>query len=187
MIRSFLAIELTESIRNRIREVQEDLRGSKADVRWVTPGHIHLTLKFFGNIEELQIESIIKAIAGPVSATSPMSLLIRGVGAFPSLKNPRVIWVGVKDDRNVLTPFQNRLERELERVGFQPENRPFQPHLTLGRMRSNRGKSELVTAMEKHREEEFGNLEVEKVILFKSDLTPNGPIYTPLREIGLGR
>jgi 2'-5' RNA ligase len=87
----------------------------------------------------------------------------------------------------MMVAIQKQLEKEFERIGFPPEDRSFHPHLTLGRMRSNRGKDELVRGMERYREEEFGSFQVEKVILFKSDLRPTGPIYTALREIKLGR
>ena len=189
MIRSFLAIEFPGTIRKKIEDVQRDLRSSNADVRWVNPGHIHLTLKFFGNIEESSIESIIQSIEEPVRTISPFPLRIRGIGSFPNLKNPRVIWMGLVelvDEKKILVSLQKELERELKRIGFQPEDRPFHPHLTLGRMRSSRGKDELVGRMEKLKEEEFGDFQIEKIILFKSDLKPTGPIYTPLREVKLG-
>ncbi len=186
MLRTFLAIELPESILKRIGEVQRDLKSSRADVRWASPENIHLTLKFFGNIEESEIDSIVKSIEEPVRTTSPIFITVRGMGAFPGLKNPRVIWVGLHDERKVLVSLQKRLEGELEKIGFPPEGRPFRPHLTLGRTRSNRGKDELVKGMERYREEEFGNFQVEKVVLFKSDLKPEGPIYTALREVKLG-
>lgn len=186
MVRSFLAVELPEAILNRIGEVQKELKSSSADVRWVIPGNIHLTLKFFGNIEAPEIGSIVKSIEEPVRTTAPISITVRGVGAFPGLKNPRVIWVGLHDEREAFVSFQKRLESELGRIGFPPEDRPFHPHLTLGRMRSNRGKDELVGRMERYREEEFGNFQVDKVVLFKSDLKPTGPIYTRLREVKLG-
>jgi 2'-5' RNA ligase len=186
LLRSFLAIELPESILNRIGEVQKELKTSGADVRWVNPEKIHLTLKFFGNIEESEIDPIVKSIEEPVRTTSPIFITVRGMGAFPGLKNPRVIWVGLHDEKKVLVSFQNRIERELEKMGYPPEGRSFQPHLTLGRMKSTRGKDDLARGMEKHKEEEFGQFQVEKVILFKSDLKPTGPIYTPLRKMRLG-
>ncbi len=186
MIRSFLAIELPRPIIKKIEEVQEDLRSAHADVRWVNPEKIHLTLKFFGNIEESRIDPIFKSIEEPIRNTLPFSLKVRGVGAFPHLKNPRVIWMGLVDGREVLVSFQKQIETQLEKIGFQPEDRPFHPHLTLGRMRSSRGKEELVERMEKHREEEFGTFQVERLVLFKSDLRPTGPIYTPLKEMKLG-
>jgi RNA 2',3'-cyclic 3'-phosphodiesterase len=186
LIRSFLAIELPKPILRKIEEVQGDLRSTRADVRWVNPEKIHLTLKFFGNIEESRIEPIFKSIEEPIRNTLPFSLEVRGVGAFPHLRNPRVIWMGLVDGREVLVSFQKQIETQLEKIGFQPEDRPFHPHLTLGRMKSSRGKEELVGRMERNKEEEFGDFQVERVILFKSDLKPSGPIYTLLKEIKLG-
>lgn len=186
MLRSFLAIELPRVIIKKIEEVQGDLKSSRADVRWVSPEKIHLTLKFFGNIEESNIESIVKSIEKPVHTISPFPLNVRGVGAFPHFKNPRVIWMGLIDGKEVLIPFQKQLETEFEKIGFQSEDRPFHPHLTLGRMKSNRGRDELVGRMEIHKDEEFGGFQVERVVLFKSDLRPTGPIYTPLKEMKLG-
>ena len=186
MIRSFLAIELPRAILKRIEEVQDELRQSLSDVRWVNPEKIHLTLKFFGNIEEGRIEPIVKSIEELIHATSPFHLILRGVGAFPHLKNPRVIWMGLREGEEALTSFQKQLEIQLKNIGIQPEDRPFHPHLTLGRMRSHKGKEDLLTRMEKYKEESFGDIHVERVVLFKSDLRPTGPIYTPLKEIKLG-
>ena len=186
MIRSFLAIELPKPILKKIEEVQGDLRSAHADVRWVSPEKIHLTLKFFGSIEESRIYSIFKSIDEPIRSTLPFSLKVRGVGAFPQLKNPRVVWMGVVEEREAFTSLQKQIETQLEKIGFQPEDRPFHPHLTLGRMKSSRGKEELAGRMEKHKEEEFGDLRVERVVLFKSDLRPSGPIYTPLGDVKLG-
>jgi len=186
LIRSFLAIELPEPILKKIGEVQGDIRSTHAEVRWTNPEKIHLTLKFFGNIEESRIDPIFRSIEEPIRDTLPFSLKVRGVGAFPHLKNPRVIWIGLVEEREILTSFQKQIETQLEKVGFQPENRPFHPHLTLGRMKSSRGKEELVGRMERHKEEEFGDFEVERVVLFKSDLRPSGPIHTPVREMKLG-
>ena len=186
MIRSFLAIELPETILKQIGEVQRDLKSSYADVRWVSPEKIHLTLKFFGNIDESRIEPIVKSIQGPIWTTVPFPLRVKGIGAFPNVKNPRVIWMGMVDEKEVLASFQKGLETELEKIGFEPENRPFQAHLTLGRVRSSRGREELVRRMEKYVGKEFGDFRVERVILFRSDLRPTGPIYTPLREMKFG-
>ena len=186
MIRSFLAIELPEPILRKIGEVQGDLKATHAEVRWTNPEKIHLTLKFFGNIEESRIDPIFKSIEEPIRNTLPFSLKVRGVGAFPNLKNPRVIWIGLVEGREVLASLQKQIEAQLEKIGFRPENRPFHPHLTLGRMKSSREKEGLVGRMERHKEEEFGDFEVERVVLFKSDLRPSGPIYTPLRELRLG-
>jgi 2'-5' RNA ligase len=186
LVRSFLAIELPEPILRKIGEVQGDLSATRAEVRWTNPEKIHLTLKFFGNIEESRIDPISKSIEEPIRNTLRFSLKVRGVGAFPHLKNPRVIWVGLVDEREILTPLQRQIEICFEKIGIQAEDRPFHPHLTLGRMKSSRGKEELVGRMERYREVEFGDFQVERVVLFKSDLRPSGPIYTSLREMKLG-
>ena len=186
MIRSFLAIELPKPILGKIEEVQGDLRTTHADVRWVSPEKIHVTLKFFGNIEESRIDLIFKSIEEPMRDALPFSVRVRGAGAFPSLKNPRVIWMGLADGKEMLISLQKQIEDRLAKIGFEPEDRPFQPHLTLGRMKSSRGKEELVRRMEKYTEEEFGAFQVERVVLFKSDLRPSGPIYTLLRVLRLG-
>jgi len=186
LIRSFLAIELPKTIREKIREVQGSLKSSHADVRWVNPENIHLTLKFFGNIEESRVESIVKSIEEPTRTTPPFTLRVRGTGAFPHLKNPRVIWMGLLDEGGSLVLFQKRLENELEKIGFELEHRPFQAHLTLGRMKSSRGKDELIGRIETYIEGNFGDFQVEHLVLFKSDLRPSGPVYTPLRTLALG-
>ncbi len=186
MIRTFLAIELPRALLSKIEEVQGDLRSSQADVRWVNPENLHLTLKFFGNIDQSRIEPIVQSIDQAVQETPPILLRVKGMGAFPNLKNPRVIWIGVEDGKEEVTSFQKKLEIGLKKIGFPPDDHPFHPHLTLGRMRSSRGKEDLIKRMERYREDEFGEVQVEKVILFKSDLRPSGPIYTSLREIRLG-
>ena len=186
MIRSFLAIEVPVPVLKRIEKIQEDLKSSDPDVRWVSPDKIHLTLKFFGNIEESQTDSIMSAIAKPVQSTQPFQVKVRGTGAFPNPKNPRVLWVGLTEGKEALIFLQKQLEGSLEKNGFQPEDRSFNPHLTLGRVKSGRGKGALAAKIEKYKEEEFGEFQVEGVILFKSDLKPSGPVYTALREATLG-
>jgi len=186
LIRSFLAVELPEAIRKRIEEIQADLRSSNSDVRWVRPDKIHLTLKFFGNIEESRVDSITRSIEPFVAGTPHFSLEVRGMGAFPNIRNPRVIWLGLIDEKQVLMPLQKQLESTLATIGFPVEDRPFRPHLTLGRVNSSRGKDELIGRIEKYKEEKFGDVEVKRFVLFKSDLRPTGPIYTPLREVKLG-
>ena len=186
MIRSFLAIELPTKIAEKLQKLQEDLKTSDADVRWGNPKSIHLTLKFFGNIEESQIDSILQSIEIPVQSSQPFWVSARGMGAFPHPKNPRVIWVGLVEGKEELIQFQKQLEASLEKVGFQTEDRSFHPHLTLGRVRSSRGKGSLASKIEKYREEDIGTFQVEGVTLFQSDLKPSGPVYTPLRELRLG-
>lgn len=186
MIRSFLAIELPVAIQMQIGKIEEDLKSASADVRWVNPGNVHLTLKFFGNIEESLIDSIMAAVRGPLGTAEPFQLGLRGTGAFPTMRSPRVVWIGLEDGQGRLAPLQKEVDSCLAKIGFEPEGRAFRPHLTLGRVRSNRAREALVKKIDGHRQEALGEFLVEKVVLFRSDLRPTGSIYTPLREAKLG-
>lgn len=183
MIRSFLAIEISQPVLEKILEVQKELSKIGADIKWVEPENIHLTLKFLGNIEEASIDLIIKSVEEVMLSFAPFTLKVKDIGGFPNLKNPRVIWVGIVDNEKVLSKIHKMLESRFKKIGFRGEDRTFQPHLTLGRVRSARGKAELIKRMEMFKGSDFGEFEVDKVILFKSDLTKEGPIYTPLKEV----
>ena len=185
-IRSFLAIELPPAITEGIERVQGDLKQSHADVRWVDPSRIHLTLKFFGNIEEVACDEIMDAVGKAALGVMPFTLAVKGLGAFPSIRNPRVIWLGVEDGGHVLKPLQGAVEERLHQIGYPKEERDFKPHLTVGRVRSGKGKSELLRRMEHFLGDDLGELRVERIVLFKSDLRPTGPIYTELGALKLG-
>ncbi len=185
-IRSFLAIELPSAIAKGIERVQRDLKQSHADVRWVEPSRIHLTLKFFGNIDEEACDEIMGTVGKAVSEVKPFTLTVKGLGAFPRRKNPRVVWLGVEDSGGVVKPLQRAIEECLQEIGYPGEGREFKPHLTLGRVRSGRGKSELLKRMEDFVHINLGEFRVERLVLFKSDLRPTGPIYTELGVLKLG-
>lgn len=185
MIRAFLAIDLPESYRARITAVQEHLKKSGADVRWAAPGNIHLTLKFFGDIAENQLEPITSA-AGCIAASTPVfSLGVQGAGAFPSLKNPRVLWLGLTGRTDSLGSLVQDLEQALSELGFPPEKRQFAPHLTLGRVRSSRGREELRQYLQSLPRLDFADFQVGQLILYRSTLRPQGALYTPLAKIEL--
>ena len=109
------------------------------------------------------------------------------MGAFPSLKSPRVVWIGIEDQGGQLVRLQNQIEKEMANLGFEEEKRAFSPHLTLGRVRSPRGKDELVKYLLDERERVFGEINVDRVILFKSELKPTGAVYTVLKEFSFIR
>jgi len=184
-IRSFLAIELPPTIAKGIERVQYDLKQSHADVRWIESNRIHLTLKFFGDIEEEACDGIMDAVGKAVTDVKPFTLTIKGLGGFPRWKNPRVVWLGVEDEDGVLKPLQGVIEKGLGEIGYPQEERAFKPHLTLGRVRSPKGKPELLKKMEGFLHVELGKFRVERLVLFKSDLRPTGPIYTALKTLTL--
>jgi len=183
MMRSFVAIPLNAEIISRIEKAQRELKTLSADVKWVNPTSIHLTLKFLGNIEEGDIEKIAQGIQQGIRGFQPWIAAVKNMGAFPSLKNPRVVWIGIDDPGGQLIELQNHVEKEMENLGFEKEERAFSPHLTLGRVRSPKGKDELVKYLVDEREQIFGEIKVDRVILFKSELRPSGAVYTPLKEL----
>ena len=185
MIRTFIAIELPEETRQKLAALQEQLKQSRAAVRWVRPSSIHLTLKFLGNVHPDQVENIAAAAALALGDETPISLCAGGIGAFPSVRKPRVIWVGLSGEVERLAKIQAGLESVLEPLGFAREGRGFRPHLTLGRVKDRRGLQRLVEAMSSLALPEFNSFDADEIILYKSDLRPTGAIYTKLHRIPL--
>ena len=184
-IRCFLAIELPTGIINRLETIQNDLKSSEAHVKWVKPGSIHLTLKFFGNIEEKTIDDISNIVGEIASQFNAFHLDVEDAGAFPNASRPRVIWVGTSFVKGTLERLHKELETRLVELGFEPEKRYFNPHLTLGRVKSLKGKKLLTENMEKIKGYKLGSFLVERLFLFKSDLRPTGAVYTKLRTFDL--
>lgn len=189
-IRTFIAIELPESIRRGLAQVQEQLRRGRHPVRWVTPDRIHLTLKFLGEISSEQVEAVAAATQRIAAAAAPFTLEAVGAGVYPNPRRARVVWVGIGGARKPLEQLQANLEEALTELGFPPERRPFSPHLTLGRTRRRtkssqaRALGQAVTSMEPPA---LGSWQVEEVVVMRSDLRPQGPIYTPLHVAKLGQ
>ena len=184
-IRSFIAIELSPLIKVKIEEIQNNLKSLTSDVRWVRPEGIHLTLKFLGNIEEERIPEVSDIIRKCSTDTTSFTLSVRSLGAFPNEKNPKVIWAGAEDDSGTLAKLQQALENILSSIGFKVEKRAFSPHLTLGRLKSPKGKGRLTQGLEDYKHFEFGTFEAKEVCLFKSELKPGGAIYTKLKTFSL--
>lgn len=184
-IRSFIAIELSPSIKAKIEEIQNNLKSLTSDVRWVRPEGIHLTLKFLGTIEEESIPEISDIIRKCSTGTTAFTLKVQSLGAFPNEKNPKVIWAGVEDDSGTLAKLQQALENRLSSIGFKVEKRAFSPHLTLGRLKSPKEKGVLTQGLEDYKHLEFGTFEAKEVCLFKSELKPGGAIYTKLKTFSL--
>jgi 2'-5' RNA ligase len=180
-IRSFLALDPPEEILREIGRIQDRLKKIiHGDVRWVRPEGIHLTLKFFGDISENAVVEI-SAVAGKAAAAvGTFELAIGGAGIFPDMKRPRIIWLGMNGDVARLVTFQKELEHALQEFGFPREERPFRPHLTLGRIKSAKGVTGLAEALRKGETYTAGRFTASGLGLFKSDLTPRGAIYTRL-------
>jgi len=185
-IRSFIAIELPESVKSLLDNLQQELKNLRLKVGWVRPQNIHLTLKFLGNINPADIENIGGAMADAAAECKPFALTVGGIGYFPGIKRPRIIWVGLGGATAVLLELQRNLEDRLATVGFAKEKRSFKAHLTLGRIRQAVDPNTLGRAIEDY--SDFGRQQfiADRIILFKSDLKPSGAVYSKLKQVDLG-
>ena len=186
-IRAFLAIEPSAEVLAAIARLQEKLKKEiSGAISWTRPQGNHLTLKFFGNIDPGAVENICTVVKKQVAAIPPLLLKIEKMGVFPDLRKPRVLWVGTTDDSGKLKMLQNKLEADFETLGFPRENRPFRAHLTLCRIKDSRAVAGIEAAIKKHSGFAAGEFLTMELILFQSNLTPKGAIYTRLREFALG-
>ena len=183
-IRTFIAVNLAEALRERMAQVQQELRATMADVKWVASEGFHMTLKFLGNVDAEAMDHVVQAASDSLQGVPPAPITFRGVGAYPRVAAPRVVWSGVTQGGEQLVAIAERVEQAMEKLGFERERRPFSPHLTLGRVRTPR-QPELSEAIQRLREVEMGSMTVEAVHVMRSQLTPKGAIYSVISEIKL--
>lgn len=185
-IRSFLAFEQPEEMRTIIEEVSAALGKSPLDVRWVKTGNIHLTVVFLGSVRAEDLTAMERPIDEICSAYEPFSIALNGVGCFPHARSPRVIWAGLEGDIERMARFRDNLQERLVPFGIKEEKRPFRPHLTLGRFNSfRRADRELEGFMERYRDLASPVCSLGELVLFKSDLSRGGSIYTKLKSWSL--
>lgn len=181
-MRTFIAVEIDASIKEKLARVQELGLVKGGSVRWVRPNRMHLTLKFLGEIEPSSVPLVTQAVQNASREVEPFEVEFRNLGFFPNRTRPRVFWAGIHDARKSLEILYRSLEMELLNLGFEREARPFRPHLTLARFKDRvKGDIDL-----KERENEFfGAQIVKEIVLIKSELRPQGPLYTPLSTVTL--
>lgn len=185
-LRTFIAVPLSDEIAQELDKVQRRLRRSAPEpdcVRWVAPSSIHLTLQFLGDVLADRVDPIREALHAVARNVDPFEIRIQDLGAFPNTRRPRVVWVGIADSTSWLALLQAAVGEAMTHLGFQPDARPFSPHLTLGRVK--RGASALQTrelgaVIEATGVGLLGTVIVKEVILFQSTLKPGGAEYTPL-------
>lgn len=187
LIRSFIAINLEESLRPHLSWLQDTLRTAGAEVSWVRVENIHLTLKFLGEVTKKRLDVVKEAIKEVTRTGFPFPINLQGLGVFPNLRSPRVVWVGVEEETGELKRLQGDLEKVLSKKGFPKEGRPYTPHLTLGRVRSPKNKEGLVALLEAYKGESLGGMQVKSMELMQSQLFPKGAVYSILESFPLGR
>lgn len=160
----------------------EELRACGADLKVVDPRQVHLTLKFLGEIPEAQAAPILERLRAAGFPTH-YPVVLRDVGAFPDWKKMNVIWVGLEDSSGSLGRSFALSEKAFAELGFPPEARPFSPHVTLARKRSDQGREQVRQVLTAHRNERFGEATISGPILYRSTLTPEGPRYEALGSV----
>lgn len=183
LIRTFIAIELSNAVRQKIAELQEELKRDREKISWTKPENIHLTLKFLGDTEESKISFIADALTEIASDYKLFDLSVSGLRVFPNFRRPRVLWVGLPNPPTALIEIAKKIEAHLAEIGFAKEDRPFSPHLTIGRVKA--GLSNSLIEKIKARQFDGGEFSANEILIIKSDLHPKGAVYTPLRKIAL--
>jgi len=184
-MRTFVAVPLSQPCHELLAELQGKMRPLGTDVRWVAISSIHLTLKFLGEIDPALVPKMVESLKNATSE-SPFKLRLHGLGGFPNLRSPRVIWCGIEGDADRLITLQKKVEVACAELGFPPENRPFHPHLTLGREQGKRNLQQLLDYIKIAPDFERV-FDVDRYHLYKTVLTPRGAIYTVLDTIELTR
>jgi 2'-5' RNA ligase len=184
ILRSFIAIELPEEVKSALSRLQDKLKESAVDIRWVKPDNIHLTLKFLGDIDDKNIGNIVQQLEGACAKYSFFELAVSGIGVFPNVRSPRVMWAGLKYE-DAFAGFHGEIENGLASIGYEREGRRFSPHLTLGRFRSFKGKASVSERIELHKNDRLGSIGVRTISLMESKLSPSGASYSRVKEIAL--
>ncbi len=184
-LRAFVAIELPEKVQGDIRNLQRAFASHRLDIRWVKPVNLHLTIKFLGDIDP-SVTHTLGRVLSDTAANHPMfDLLPQGMGIFPNMRRPRILWAGIAGQTSVLRSIWKSVENALVPLGFETEKRAYKGHLTIGRIKTHMDQGRLATALRAQRDFVSEAFSVKRLVLFKSERQPNGPVYTKLWEMPL--
>lgn len=184
-MRTFLAVAVSGAVGMEAHNLISDLARTRAKVKWVDPRNLHLTLKFFGDVDDDDVSKICTAVQQAVASQSTFHGQCQGVGAFPHVSRPRTIWVGMGRGNEQMIQLQQALDGAVATLGFPGERRSFHPHLTIGRVRGGRDLDKLSALLRQQADRVLGPLSVSTVTFFASQLHPTGPRYTVLARFAL--
>jgi 2'-5' RNA ligase len=184
-MRLFIAVEVGAEVRRQIKAEVFRLQPISPSAKWVDLERLHLTLVFIGAQPDSRVPEIKDILEEVTRVHRPVTLRVERIGAFGRLRTPRVLWCGLEGDLAGLGAIKNELEQKLIPLGYQPEKRDFKPHLTLARARDPNGDAALALCLQRCTTRSFGELRVDRLVLFRSDLSPKGAKYTPLAEPAL--
>lgn len=183
-MRLFVAARITPEIQHQVGDFLDQFHKLPGRVKWVEPHNIHITLKFLGEADPQDIERIKTAIANSATGIGAFAVTLQECGVFPNMRAPRVFWIGINDPQKRLTSLAARIDSNMTPLGFEPEKRPFSPHLTLGRVKDDDRLEMIKAAFDRAK---FGPviLRVDEIHLIESQLRPSGPVYRNVAEFGL--
>ena len=180
-VRTFVALDITTAVRSAAEKLIGMLQASAADVKWVEPNSLHLTLKFLGDVPVREIVGVCDAVSRATAKVKPFELEIRGAGAFPNAARPRTLWLGSGEGEEPMVELHGHVEQSLGKLGYRKEHRRFHPHLTLGRVRrGGPAVDELGTLLQDRADFQAGRFTVSQLIIFSSELNRSGPVYEVL-------
>ena len=184
LIRSFIALPATDEVRSALAEVVHRLSETVSEVRWEREDKFHITLKFLGEVDPARLEELAGAMSGELCSLGAFDLVYEGIGAFPSLARPRIVWAGVHEHQ-VLSALAQNIEKTCRLLSLgKQEERPFHPHITIGRVKSDRSTDRL-TATLKSITLDPVSARCSHILLMRSELHPAGSRYTALKSIPL--
>jgi 2'-5' RNA ligase len=184
-VRAFLSIEIeNQTLLSRVRTIQQRLDQTAAKMKIIKSENIHFTLRFFGDTPLSRLDQI-KTRLDEIKF-NPFEIEVAGVGSFPNKRRPRIIWIGVTQNAPKVLKLKDEIDSSLIDIGYQPEKRKYTPHATIARVRHVKDSRRIADNLENLANEVIGKMNITKVIMMKSTLTPSGPIYESLWEIGKG-
>ncbi len=186
-MRLFLAIPIDGAILDALAGAVDQLRETRAPVRWVRPEGMHLTLKFLGETDPDQVAPLVEAVSTVTDGVMPFPMSVHGAGGYPNLKRPRVLWAGVIESSGTLQRLVRGIEEVSEPLGWERERRKFSPHITIGRVKGDMNLGRLAAAVEGMKEQHWGDQAADTVVLYRSDLRPGGALYERLHLFPLGK
>ncbi len=186
-IRTFVAVDVQESVRRRAARLIELLSANAGNVKWVESQNMHLTLQFLGDVSQTDVHEVCLAVQRAVAECSPFWMSLLGAGAFPHLGRPSTIWIGVDQGAEPLKALRRSIQQALKPLGFPPERRAYHPHLTIGRIRRGKGSTGTQLTQQLHKQQSFdaGRSMVDQVIVYASYLERTGPSYQAMSRIAL--
>jgi 2'-5' RNA ligase len=180
-LRTFIAVDLGKAIRDRCIALQDNLARNGAEVKWVGPDNLHVTLLFLGEVDERDVPALCRVVSACCARHAPFTLSVEKVGCFPNPRRPRVVWAGVGAGHAELCDLHDALEPPLLELGcYRREERQYTPHITLGRVRGERSSEKIVAALGRQAGWSAGETDVREVCVLSSELRPEGPTYTLL-------